>query len=299
MEEIQSAVEIVKMPLEVGGQTVEVAARVMSEGINSMISLVKFVSLLQEQLKREQFSGETNLEELLQETKGDIQTFQFSEEHYAEVKDAFMKFGVRFAEAPDLNTGDGMREFFIPTNALPRVNTLAEKLQKKGVSCGILSNTDYVDNADPEHQKEMEEMASALGTGDVRQKPDGKETKPEQEAMKERLVYGDLLQDKTKQLFTINEKLKADESDTHFVMRVPYTEHFVRFDKELSFLRDEGKTYCCFVDKNETLDILDKKGNVIRQMPAHELYKLHYNSSLKQKVASVKKGMSQNPVNKL
>ena len=110
MEEIQSAVEIVKMPLEVGGQTVEVAARVMSEGINSMISLVKFVSLLQEQLKREQFSGETNLEELLQETKGDIQTFQFSEEHYAEVKDAFMKFGVRFAEAPDLNTGDGMRE---------------------------------------------------------------------------------------------------------------------------------------------------------------------------------------------
>lgn len=298
MEEIQSAIEIVKMPLQVGGKTVEVAARVMSEGINSMISLVKFVSLLREQLKKEQFSGETKLEELLQESKGDIHVFQFPQEQFAEVKDAFMKFGIRFAEAPELNTGDGMREFFIPTNNLPRVNMIAEKLQKKGVNCEMLSHEEYINNADSEHQKEMEEMVSALGTNADRFKEDIEVMKPEHEAMKQRLVYGDLLYDKTKQLFTVNRGLKVDETDTHFVMRVPYTDHFVRFSKELSFLQDEGKTYCCFVDKNETLDILDKKGNVIQQMPAHELYKLYYNSSAKQR--SVKKGLeSKNSLNKL
>lgn len=277
MEEIQAAVEIVKIPLQVGTQTVEVAARVMESSIQTMMTLAKFVLQLKKQLEKEQLYGETDLKELVTETQGDLQVYQFPEESLASVKEVFDKLAIRYAAAEDLNAKDGMSELFFPTNNLERVMLAVQKLESQGVHSQIVSKEDYINNADEEHQKEMQEAVDTLAAGI---QPEA--IKPDAAAMKQRLVYDDLIRDKNKQLFTVNKGLVVDETDQTYVTRIPNTEQFVHFPKNMCVIQDEGNTLCFFEDKNATANILSRKGEIINTLPITELYRMHYDSSWKQ-----------------
>lgn len=277
MEEIQAAVEIVKIPLQVGTQTVEVAARVMESSIQTMMTLAKFVLQLKKQLEKEQLYGETDLKELVTETQGDLQVYQFPEESLASVKEVFDKLAIRYAAAEDLNAKDGMSELFFPTNNLERVMLAVQKLESQGVHSQIVSKEDYINNADEEHQKEMQEAVDTLAAGI---QPEA--IKQDAAAMKQRLVYDDLIRDKNKQLFTVNKGLVVDETDQTYVTRIPNTEQFVHFPKNMCVIQDEGNTLCFFEDKNATANILSRNGEIINTLPITELYRMHYDSSWKQ-----------------
>lgn len=280
MEEVQAAIEIVKMPLEVGGKTIEISSRVISNSVETMINMVRFFGLLKEQLRKNYLAGELNLDKLLEKTQGDIQVFQFDEEKMEEVKAAFDKWGVTYAEAPELNENDQCREIFYATNAAPRVALLAEKLQAAGISCKTLTPDEYIKNADEEHKEELDSLVEKL-TGKV----NINDMNPEQQEFAERLEYNELLNDHSKQLFTINRKLvvEQDESKDYIVTRIPKTEQFIQFPKKMVYMKDNESTYCCFVDKNTELSVMDKKGNVIQTLSAGELYRRHYDSSRKRK----------------
>lgn len=284
MEEIQAAVEIVKVPLQVGTQAIEVAARVTESSVQTMMALAKFVVQLKKQLEKECLYGETELRNLVTETQGDLQVYQFPEDKMSEVKDVFDKLAIRYAPAEDLNAGDGMSELFFPTNNLKRVMLAIQKLEAMGINTRVMSKEDYINNADEEHQKEMQDAVDALGGGDVQstqmtQEPG--QMKPEMEQMKQRLVYDELIKDKNMQLFTVNKNLIVDENEQYYVSRIPRTEQFVQFRKDMCFIKDNGNTFCFFEKKNSDVSVLSRTGDVIDSIPVWKLYNLHYDSSWK------------------
>lgn len=284
MEEIQAAVEIVKVPLQVGTQAIEVAARVTESSVQTMMALAKFVVQLKKQLEKECLYGETELRNLVTETQGDLQVYQFPEDKMSEVKDVFDKLAIRYAPAEDLNAGDGMSELFFPTNNLKRAMLAIQKLEAMGINTRVMSKEDYINNADEEHQKEMQDAVDALGGGDVQstqmtQEPG--QMKPEMEQMKQRLVYDELIKDKNMQLFTVNKNLIVDENEQYYVSRIPRTEQFVQFRKDMCFIKDNGNTFCFFEKKNADVSVLSRTGDVIDSIPVWKLYNLHYDSSWK------------------
>lgn len=280
MEEVQAAIEIVKIPLEVGGKSIEIGSKVISNSVETMINMVRFFALLKEQLQKNYLMGELNLDKLLEKTYGDIQVFQFDEEKMEEVKTAFDKWGIAYAEAPELNQNDKCREIFYATNAAPRVVLLAEKLQSAGIDCRTLTPNEYINNADDEHKEELDSLVEKL-TGKV----NVSEMTPQQQAFAKRLEYNEMLKNKAKQLFTINKKLvvEQDESKDYIVTRIPRSENFIRMPKKFMYLKDNESTYCCFVDKNAEMSVMDNKGNVIQTLSAAELYRRHYDSSWKKR----------------
>lgn len=284
MEEIQAAVEIVKVPLQVGTQAIEVAARVTESSVQTMMALAKFVVQLKKQLEKECLYGETELRNLVTETQGDLQVYQFPEDKMSEVKEVFDKLAIRYAPAEDLNAGDGMSELFFPTNNLKRAMLAIQKLEAMGINTRVMSKEDYINNADEEHQKEMQDAVDALGGGDVQstqmtQEPG--QMKPEMEQMKQRLVYDELIKDKNMQLFTVNKNLIVDENEQYYVSRIPRTEQFVQFRKDMCFIKDNGNTFCFFEKKNADVSVLSRTGDVIDSIPVWKLYNLHYDSSWK------------------
>lgn len=56
MEEVQAAIEIVKMPLEVGGKTIEISSRVISNSVETMINMVRFFWPIKGTAQKELFS---------------------------------------------------------------------------------------------------------------------------------------------------------------------------------------------------------------------------------------------------
>ncbi len=120
-EEIQEAVQIIRVAYE----GIEIALKAGSGGIAAM---QKALSFLKGMLDYEKSLGRTSMRKLLLKG-GDLQVFQFQAEELPKVRKLAKKYGILYSVLPDCSREDGMSEIIFHTEAVPRVNTMIQKLK--------------------------------------------------------------------------------------------------------------------------------------------------------------------------
>lgn len=119
-EEIQEAVQIIRVMYE----GIEIAVKLGSGGLTVAQEIVNSLVGL---LEHEKLHGKTNVKKLLQKG-GDLQVFQFNEEDFKKVKKLLKKYGVLYSVLPDLKKEDGKMEILFHSEAVPRINAIAQRL---------------------------------------------------------------------------------------------------------------------------------------------------------------------------
>ncbi len=160
-EEIQEAVQIIRVTYD----SLEIAVKIGRGGIEAA---QKAVQSLVSMLEHEKTMGKTNLQKLLMRG-GDLQVLQFQEEDIRQVEKLLKKYGVLYSIMPDLNQRDGKKEILFPSEAVPRVNVILERLRDAQIGSyeeyinGLETDTrvETMDNPEltPEKQQELEEIA--------------------------------------------------------------------------------------------------------------------------------------------
>lgn len=160
-EEIQEAVQIIRVTYD----SLEIAVKIGRGGIEAA---QKAVQSLVSMLEHEKTMGKTNLRKLLMRG-GDLQVLQFQEEDIRQVEKLLKKYGVLYSIMPDLNQGDGKKEILFPSEAVPRVNVILERLRDAQIGSyeeyinGLETDAkvETMDNPEltPEKKQELEEIA--------------------------------------------------------------------------------------------------------------------------------------------
>lgn len=135
-EEIQEAVQIIRVAYD----GIEIAMKVGNGGISAMQKAIDF---LKGMLDYEKQLGKTSMRKLLMKG-GDLQVLQFKTEDMSKVGKMAKKYGILYSVLPDMNKTDGMSEVIFHTEAVPRANTMIQKL-KFG---RIATFDDYLKNGD-------------------------------------------------------------------------------------------------------------------------------------------------------
>lgn len=146
-EEIQEAIQIIRVAYD----GIEIAMKVGSGTLEQMKKALEFLFAV---LEREKSMGKTNMRKLLMKG-GDLQVFQFDTKELKQVQKMAKKYGILYSLLPDINQRDGKSELIFPTEAIPRVNMMLQKL-KAGK---IATLDDYLKNGE---EKEMGKLLSFL-----------------------------------------------------------------------------------------------------------------------------------------
>lgn len=277
----KAPVEIVKIPFQ-GGSMIFQA--IMS-GAFGMSSIVQFAQMYQNKMNLEKAVGGSDLETLLKVSGGDVHLIQAPKNRLEEVHQALTEWEVPHAFAPDLNPYDNFGEIMIPTNSVPRVNVILQKLGFGQTE----SPEEYIQNADPETLQQMTTNAASEApttklTSSMLQEQQfmqqsnvTKDVPEDQKQFMERLQISDLMNDPEKQGFSINkESLIKSQDESTILTRIPGTQDYVRFHNTHAFEFDDGKTVLLFEDKNAQVDILNANQEDTHSMNFGELHRLHF-----------------------
>lgn len=146
-EEIQEAVQIIRVAYE----GIEIAMKIGSGGLEAA---QKAIETLIGMLEYEKTMGKTSMKKLLMKG-GDLQVFQYKTSEAKQLKKRLKKYGILYAELPDINEKDGMSEIIFHAEAVPRMNMIAKKLTH-----GKIGNfDDYVKDGD---EKELDKLLKFL-----------------------------------------------------------------------------------------------------------------------------------------
>ena len=146
-EEIQEAVQIIRVAYE----GIEIAMKIGSGGLEAA---QKAIETLIGMLEYEKTMGKTSMKKLLMKG-GDLQVFQYKTSEAKQLKKRLKKYGILYAELPDINEKDGMSEIIFHAEAVPRMNMIAKKLTH-----GKIGNfDDYVKDGD---EKELDKLLRFL-----------------------------------------------------------------------------------------------------------------------------------------
>ena len=224
-EEIQEAVQIIRVAYD----GIEIAMKVGSGGIAAMQKAIDF---LKGMLDYEKSLGKTSMRKLLLKG-GDLQVFQFKTEDMKKVEKMAKKYGVLYSVLPDCNRSDGLSEIIFHTEAVPRVNMMAQQLPY-----GKLATfDDYLKNGDEKQlgklmeclKKQGNEKSHTIEDERVNSAIDGLIEKVGLFAMEKQAISvdqvkenfsinGEQAENVIKQLETIGVLGKKDADGTHKVM---------------------------------------------------------------------------------
>ncbi|WP_287715517.1 PcfB family protein [Blautia sp.] len=143
MSEIQDAAQIIRVSFE----GAEVAIKVGKAGwdfVKDICAVIKNV------LDTEKLEGKTSVKKLLK-MGGDLQVYKFKTEDLGTVKSLANKYGILYSILPDLNEADGMSEILFHSQAAPRIESIAKKLEGSRIE----SMDDYMSNAEPDKLGKM------------------------------------------------------------------------------------------------------------------------------------------------
>lgn len=136
MSDMSDMTQIVRVMYE----GIEIVLRI---GVGGLKAAKKMVEFLIGMIDFEKHQGKTSMKKMLQKG-GALEVFRFTESDFDKVKQYAKKYGVLYAELPDINKGDGMKEILFPADQVPRMNLLIQKL-KLGE---ITSLEEYFKNSD-------------------------------------------------------------------------------------------------------------------------------------------------------
>lgn len=119
-DEIMEAIQMLRF----GYDGIKLGLDVTGSSIREAKNLTIFIVGL---LNHEKTQGKTSLKKMLKNS-GNLQVLQIKEKDVKEFEKLAGKYGILYSKMPDINKGDGMKEFIFPVEATPRVNALIEKL---------------------------------------------------------------------------------------------------------------------------------------------------------------------------
>lgn len=217
-EEIQEAVQIIRVAYD----GIEIAMKVGSGGIAAMQKAIDF---LKGMLDYEKSLGKTSMRKLLLKG-GDLQVLQFNTEDMKKVEKMAKNYGILYSVLPDCNRKDGLSEVIFHSEAVPRVNMMAQKLNYGKT----VTFDDYLKNRD---EKSLGNLMSFLKKQRGNEKSpsviDGLIEKVGMYAMEKKSVSAEQVsrnfsinseqaENVIKQLETIGVLGKKNEDGTHTVM---------------------------------------------------------------------------------
>lgn len=225
-------------------------------------------------LNHEKTQGKTSLKKMLKNS-GNLQVLQIKDSDVKEFEKLAKRYGILYSKMPDINKGDGMKEYIFPVEATPRVNALIEKL-----GAGRLEDiSDYVKNGDGNFEKTLEYLRSKGLVPDTPISINA-ERMEELKEMSRNIRFSENINDLNKVDITISKELVSSESPEAFVTRVPGTYganvRFLKIEKDDIITINGGKTLLTFLEKDKEYELLDKDKKPIAKIKGDELRENHY-----------------------
>ena len=265
-DDLMEAIQILRF----GYDGMRFAVDVTGASLKGAKNLVLFLCGL---LHHEKVQGKTSLKKMLK-TTGDLQVVQLPEKDVKQFEKLAKKYGILFSKMPDINKGDGMKEYIFPAEAVPRVRALMEKLGE-----GRLEDiAEYVQNGDGNYEKVMEYLR------ENNLLPEHVEISPERaEELKEvvnNIKVSEGAHDLSKVDITISEQLIKERKPDSIITRVPGT-----FGENVMYLKinrgdimtiNNGKTLLTFLNKDQEYELLNKDGDVAKKIKGEDLRNNHY-----------------------
>lgn len=296
-----------------GTQTIQIAIDKKSD------QLFKnwFLNHLSENLS----GGEKNIADLKVFTEMNYTIFNvpLEGEALSLAKNDFQILDINYAILPDLSTGDGYTQIAISNADRNRlemwfsmwknkqlqegkeVGEMYHMGQNTYLETGAISETDYINQSEPEYQKanaEYTEKSTEVPWNTPLQKENSEQ-------------YAKFLKDENYEKITINgesltrglESNKKNQEmmkNGYFLSRIPGTygenKKTLILPMEQVFSTDQGKTYLAFLPKNNTSMVADCHGNITNQKFS-EIYQ-NYDSVQRgfQKIEALKLGLSKEKI---
>lgn len=216
-EELQEAIQIIRITYE----GIEIALKM---GRGSIETMKKAVEFLIGMLEYEKTLGKASMKNLLKKG-GDLQVFQFQESDMKKVKRFAKKYGILYSVLPDLNKKDGLSEIIFHTEAVPRINLLAQKL-KTG---RIATFDEYLKNGD---EKELNKLPFLKGQAQ------GKAASTDEEVKSSMAILGMI--EKVGIYVTAKQSISIDEIQEEFKIDHTQAETILDQLKAIGVVEKEG-----------------------------------------------------------
>ena len=255
-DEIMEAIQMLRF----GYDGIKLGLDVTGSSIREAKNLTIFIVGL---LNHEKTQGKTSLKKMLKNS-GNLQVLQIKEKDVKEFEKLAGKYGILYSKMPDINKGDGMKEFVFPVEATPRINALIEKLGN-----GKLEDiAEYVRNGDGNCKNTMDYLKKKKLLPEAPVSVTA-ERKKEIVNAEKNIKYNENINDLEKTDITISKNLVESEKRDLFITRVPGT--FGENVKYLTIKKDDiitingGKTFLTFLNKNQEYKVnVDNGYNIIR-----------------------------------
>lgn len=266
-DEIMEAIQMLRF----GYDGVKLGLDVTGASIREVKNLTIFIVGL---LNHEKTQGKTSLKSMLKNS-GNLQVLQIKDSDVKEFEKLAKRYGILYSKMPDINKGDGMKEYIFPVEATPRVNALIEKLG----NAKIEDISDYVKNSDGTYEKTLEFLKSKglVPDAPVSMTPERME---ELKEISKNIKFNENINDLNKVDITVSTTLVSAEMQDSFITRVPGT-----FGKDIRFLSipkediitiNNGKTFLTFLEKDKEYELLDKDKKPVDKIKGEELRENHY-----------------------
>jgi len=188
---------------------------------------------------------------------------------------------IPFAEMPDLNVGDGFIEIaYNPLDAEKLQSFLKDYKFPNGKTAEAINFEDYANNATEEGwdtfikdavKNAKEEEAVKKNVADPEQGI------KEMKDLRKDVNYKDLLTQRGGQEITITKKLVMQETEGHYLTRVPYQKDmFIMLPKQVTYEIDEGKTLASVIENDKPYLVFDRDGKKVDKITGKELYEHYY-----------------------
>ncbi len=274
MSEIQDAVQIIRLFLE-GAEVILKMGKMSWEFTQSVGAVFEHM------LNQEKLEGKTSVKQLLK-SGGDLQVFKFRTEDLHAVKKMADKYGILYSILPDLNKKDGMSEILFHSQAVPRIQSIMERIQ----GAGIESMNDYISNAEPKELETLtQEAKKKYGRRDKEyQRTPGivsdvlTENGISAEKMEEiRNFQKGYIKNPNVNGITIAKKMVVSETEQEIKTRIPYKrDEYIWLPKsEITWINND-KTIYAGLEKEKEYQIVDGADRPVRQISGQELYQQSY-----------------------
>lgn len=266
-DEIMEAIQMLRF----GYDGVKLGLDVTGASIREVKNLTIFIVGL---LNHEKTQGKTSLKSMLKNS-GNLQVLQIKDSDVKEFEKLAKRYGILYSKMPDINKGDGMKEYIFPVEATPRVNALIEKLG----NAKIEDISDYVKNSDGTYEKTLEFLKSKglVPDAPVSMTPERME---ELKEISKNIKFNENINDLNKVDITVSTTLVSAEMQDSFITRVPGTfgkdVRFLSIPKEDIITINNGKTFLTFLEKDKEYELLDKDKKPVDKIKGEELRENNY-----------------------
>lgn len=274
MSEINEAVQILEVSIKAGEDIVKVGTKIGN--LSAKMMKLLFGTIQKFVMQEYRSSGKVRAE-TIRRLGQEMQCFRFPEADLPKVEEQLKARKVMYAVLPDLNSGDGKKEIMFSASATARVNSMIEAL---GFG-EVIGFGEYEKNAEPGAlDREIKNLKNDLDNlkeeEDISKKKDDRDgpgaDRSNVKDFEKNAEYAYQSNRSENKEITINKKLVIDETETHYITRIPYTQNYVLITKDQTYWLND-QTLSTFLERDKKYPVCDQNGKEFRRVSGQELVK--------------------------